>query len=373
MVKVLDMSSNYKLRVAVIAITKNGVDIALRIKAKMKDWDVYAQEKFRSIYNNNNNGINWYNEPTASLVARLFNSYNAFVCIFSLGAVVRLIAPYIKDKKSDPAVVVIDDKAKFVISALSGHLGGANDLARLIASILGATPVITTAADVNETIAVDLLGKEFNWVIDDITDANVTMLSAAMVNEEPIGVYQDAGELSCLINRRLPANVTVFKTLDDLMLSGYKALIVTDRIIDDKYSELIKRSVIYRPKSLVVGLGLHYDTSKEEIEKALEQVFKENGLSMKSIRNIATLKRPVEVKGLVEFSKEHGIDVRYYSKEHLASVNVPNPSSIVSMYEGTPSVAEASAILDSNGTLIVEKRKFPPNLTIAVARVKYQS
>ncbi len=357
-------------RVAIIAITKNGVDIALRIKAKMKNWDIYAQEKFKG--KSNSNSINWYSEPTTSLVAKLFNSYNALICIFSLGAVVRLIAPHIKDKKVDPAVLVIDDKARFVISVLSGHLGGANDLARLVASILDATPVITTAADVNETIAVDLLGKEFNWVIDDSTERNVTMLSAAMVNEEPIGIYQDAGESSWLKDRMLPKNVTLFNSLDELMLSGYKALIITDRVLDKRYDELLNRAVVYRPKSLVVGIGLHYDTSKEEIAYAVEHVFKENELSIKSIRNIATLKRPVEVKGLIEFSKEHGIEIKYYSKEDLASVNVPNPSSIVSMYEGTPSVAEASALLDSNGVLIVEKRKFPPNLTIAVARVKYQ-
>ncbi len=356
-------------RVAVVAITKNGVEIASRIKARMRYWDVYAQEKFKG-KNNYGININWYSEPTASLVARLFNSYNALICIFSLGAVVRLIAPYIKDKKVDPAILVIDDKARFVISVLSGHLGGANELARIVASILDATPVITTAADVNETIAVDLLGKEFNWVIDESTERNVTMLSAAMVNEEPIGIYQDAGE-PLIKDRGLPKNVTIFNSLDELILSGYKALIITDRVLD-RYDELLNRAVVYRPKSLVVGLGLHYDTSKEEIAYGIEQVFKEHGLSIKSIRNIATLERRLEVKGLVEFSKEHGIEIKYYTKEDLASVNVPNPSSIVSMYEGTPSVAEASALLDSKGVLIVEKRKFPLNLTIAVARVKYQ-
>ncbi len=88
---------------------------------------------------------------------------NALICLFSLGAVIRLIAPYLKDKKTDPAVIVIDDKTNFVISVLSGHIGGANELTQEISEKLNALPVITTAADVNKTIAVDLVGREFGW------------------------------------------------------------------------------------------------------------------------------------------------------------------------------------------------------------------
>jgi cobalt-precorrin 5A hydrolase len=375
------MNMNMSMSIAVISITKHGVEIALRIKNGIDRYyrfyrcDIYAQDKFRAYYNDDNdnssyNSINWYNEPTTALIARLFNSYDALICIFSLGAVVRLIAPHIRDKRSDPAVLVIDDRARYVISALSGHLGGANELAKEVAGILDATPVITTAADVNETIAVDLLGREFNWVIDDSTYSNVTMLSAAMVNEEPIGVYQDAGEVSWM--QRLPSNVKSFRSLEELLASGHKALIITDRLIDkdDRYSEMLKRSVVYRPKSLVVGVGLHYDTSKEEIASAIESVFSDNMLSTCSIRNIATLKRSIEVKGLRDYSNENNIQVVYYTKEELADVRVPNPSEMVNRYEGIYSVAEAAALLSSKGVLIVEKRKFPPNLTIAVARIK---
>ena len=108
-----------------------------------------------------------------------------------------------KDKKTDPAVIVIDDKTNFVISVLSGHIGGANELTEEIAEKLGALPVITTAADVNKTISVDLVGKEFSWKIDD--DSTVTKISAHMVNEEPIGVFQEAGEKNWY--KKLPKNV----------------------------------------------------------------------------------------------------------------------------------------------------------------------
>jgi cobalt-precorrin 5A hydrolase len=276
-----------------------------------------------------------------------------------------MVAPHLVDKKSDPAVIVIDDRANYVISALSGHLGGANALAKLIASFLGAKPVITTAADVNETIAVDLVGREFGWTIENFD--NVTRTSAFMVNEEKIAVYQDAGERGWW-QGQLPKNVTLVDSIDKVKSPDFKAaLVITDRAVDP---EVAAKSVVYRPKTLVVGIGLHWDTSKEVIESGVTTVFNEKGLALKSVRNIASVDRGARVKGLDEFAGQHGVSVRIYKKEDLAKVEVPNPSPAVQKFEGTASVSEASAILDSNnGELIVQKQKFPPNLTVAVCRV----
>ena len=175
-------------RTAVVAITKNGIEIARRIKARLPEVEIYVPAKHKD----SGADIHWFSDPSTQLVGNLFKTHDALVCVFSLGAVIRMVAPHLVDKKSDPAVVVIDDRANHVISALSGHLGGANALARLLASILDAKPVITTAADVNETIAVDLVGREFGWTIENFD--NVTKVSAKMVNEEKIALYQDAGE-----------------------------------------------------------------------------------------------------------------------------------------------------------------------------------
>ncbi len=348
------------MKIAVIAITKNGKAIAQKINNSI-DCNIFMPIKFKD-YDN----ITYYQESTPLMIGKLFNSYDALICIFSLGAVVRLVAKYLRDKKSDPAVIVIDDKANFVISALSGHLGGANTLTKLIADVLDATPVITTAADVNETIAVDLLGKEFNWTIDD--DKNVTMVSANMVNEEPIGVYQDVGEKDWL--KSLPKNVHKFNSLDALKESDCKAyLIITDKKVDD---ELLTKAVLYRPKSLIVGIGLHYNTSKEEISNGIRDTFTRHNLATKSIKALASVDKGMKIKGLEEYAKENNLTIKYYKKEELAKVRVPNPSDIVSRYEKTSSVAEAAAILASNGRLIVEKQKYPPNLTIAVAEMYYE-
>ena len=166
-------------RISVLAITKNGVKMGLSLKNLFPDWQIFAPSKF----SDNNEMINWYDNSTSIKIVDLFQSNDALICLFSLGAVIRLLAPHIKDKKTDPAVIVIDDKAQFVISVLSGHLGGANELSNNIAEKINATPVITTAADVNKTIPVDLLGREFGWKIDDIViGGNVTKISAYMVN-----------------------------------------------------------------------------------------------------------------------------------------------------------------------------------------------
>lgn len=350
-------------KVAIVCITKNGINISKRIKEKIPSASIYAQSKHKD----SSDGIIWFEKNTKIMIEEIFKEYESIICIFSLGAVIRLISNLLKDKKTDPAVIVIDDKANFVISALSGHLGGANSLTKSIADILNSTPVITTAADVNETIAVDLLGSEFKWRIENFE--NVTKISAFMVNEEKIGVYQDTGETKWW-NKELPKNVSIVKDIDELRSDDFKAgLIISDKIITDPL--LVNKSVIYRPKSLVVGLGFHWDTTQKEIEDGILKVLKENGLSFLSIRNLSTINRGKSPASLGSFSDKHGIPLEFYDKEKLDKIMVPNPSDVVKKYEGTSSVSEASSILSSGGELIVKKQKFPPNLTVAVSRINY--
>lgn len=348
-------------KVAIVCITKNGINISKRIKEKIPSASIYAQSKHKD----SSDGIIWFEKNTKIMIEEIFKEYESIICIFSLGAVIRLISNLLKDKKTDPAVIVIDDKANFVISTLSGHLGGANSLTKSIADILNSTPVITTAADVNETIAVDLLGSEFKWRIENFE--NVTKISAYMVNEEKIGVYQDTGETKWW-NKELPKNVSIVKDIDELRSDDFKAgLIISDKIITDPL--LVNKSVIYRPKSLVVGLGFHWDTTQKEIEDGILKVLKENGLSFLSIRNLSTINRGKSPASLGSFSDKHGIPLEFYDKEKLDKIMVPNPSDVVKKYEGTSSVSEASSILSSGGELIVTKQKFPPNLTVAVSRI----
>ena len=344
--------------VSVLAITKNGVNIGGKLKELFPDWNIFAPSKL----SNENKSIIWYSEPTSDKIIELFKNSNALICLFSLGAVIRLIAPHLKDKKTDPAVIVIDDKMTFVISVLSGHIGGANELTQEISEKLNALPVITTAADVNKTIVVDLVGRQFGWKIDDET--TVTKISAHMVNSEPIGVFQQTGNTKWY--KELPKNVTIYDNLEELKKSNSKAhLIISDAIIDD---ELAQESVIYRPQSLVIGIGLHWDTTKDTIREGIEDCLEKFNLSSKCIAKLVSIKKPEDVQGLIDLGKEMKIPVEYVDREELSEIITPNPSSTVKAFEGTASVSEAAAIKVSCGELIVEKQKFPPNLTIAIAR-----
>lgn len=344
--------------VSVLAITKNGINIGEKLKELFPNWDIFVPNKL----SNENKSITWYSEPTSDKIIELFKNSNALICLFSLGAVIRLIAPYLKDKKTDPAVIVIDDKTNFVISVLSGHIGGANELTQEISEKLNALPVITTAADVNKTIAVDLVGREFGWKIDDET--TVTKISAHMVNAEPIGVFQQTGNKKWY--KELPKNVTIYNSLEELKKSNSKAyLIISDTIIDN---ELAQESVIYRPQSLVIGIGLHWDTTKDTIKDGIEHCLKKFNLSSKCIAKLVSIKKSEDVQGLIDLGEEMKIPVEYVNREELAEIITPNPSNTVKAFEGTASVSEAAAIKISNGELIVEKQKFPPNLTVAIAR-----
>ena len=348
-------------KIAVLAITKNGIDMSLRIKEHFSGFEIFAPVKF----SNNNGKIQWYDESTTQKIVDLFKSNDGIVCLFSLGAVIRLLAPHIKDKKTDPAVIVIDDNANFVISVLSGHLGGANELSNEIAEKIGSTPVITTAADVNKTIAVDLVGKEFGWKIDD--DSNVTRISAFMVNKEKIGIFQNIGKKEWW-KGKFPENITFFSNIEDLKASESKGyLIITNDQIDDE--SVLKNSVVYRVPDLVVGIGLHWDTSKETILDGVNETLKKFELKQKQIARLVSIKKDKDVIGLIELGREMNIPIEYIDREELATITAPNPSETVQAFEGTASVSEAAAIKSSKGELIVEKQKFPPNLTVAIARI----
>lgn len=341
---------------AVLAITKNGLAVGRRIKNINPGWSLHAPRKL-----DDGGGAEWFDAPASEKVGELFKSRAALVCIFSLGAVIRLVAPHLAGKKTDPAVLVIDDAAGFVISALSGHLGGANALASELARELGARAVITTAADVNKTIAVDLVGRELGWAVEE--DSQVTAVSACMVNGQSVGVFQDSGSLSWRPDP-MPANVTVYPTHEELDSAGPEARMV----ISDRVREAGPRQVTYRPPSLVAGVGVHADTPAGKIVACIGEACASAGLSPRSVGTLASVRKPREVPGLAEAARKMGASVRYVEREQLAGVRVPNPSEVVERLEGTPSVSEAAALTASGGELVAQKAKFPPDLTVAIAR-----
>ena len=243
------------MKIAVVSITKHGIALAGRVIAALPGAALFCPEKFRVAAETAAPGAaHCYTGKVGDQVPALFAAFDGIVAIVSLGAVVRLIAPHLKNKETDPAIVVIDEAGRFVIPVLSGHLGGANQLAGHLATALGAQAVLTTASDARETLAVDLLGRELGWAFEASHD-EIVRCSAAMVNDEPVALVQEAGSTDWWANHAngrtgpLPANVTRFERLEDMPLDRFAAVLWISRreMPGDIAAQLAGRRVVYRP------------------------------------------------------------------------------------------------------------------------------
>ncbi len=243
------------MKTAVVSITKHGIALAGRVVAALPGAQLFCPEKFRIAGEAAAPGaVHCYTGKVGDQVPALFAAFDGIICIVSLGAVVRLIAPHLKSKETDPAVVVIDEAGRFAIPVLSGHLGGANQLAGHLATALGVQAVLTTASDARETIAVDLLGRELGWTFEASHD-EIVRCSAAMVNDEPVALVQEAGSTDWWANHGngrqgpLPANVTRFDRLEDVPLERFAAVLwISQRALPaGMATQLAGRRVVYRP------------------------------------------------------------------------------------------------------------------------------
>ncbi len=243
------------MKIAVLAITRHGIALAGRVVAALPGACLLAPESFRAAAEAAAPGaFSCYQGKTGDQMSALFGAFDGIVAIVSLGAVVRLIAPHLKGKEIDPAIVVLDAAGQFVIPVLSGHLGGANALAGRLATALGATAVLTTASDAQQTLAVDLLGRELGWTLV-ASHAEVVNCSAAVVNDEPVALVQEAGSADWWVNHAngrsgpVPANLIRFARLEDVAADQFKATLwISARAMPAALAPLFAgRCVTYRP------------------------------------------------------------------------------------------------------------------------------
>ncbi|MGM1021152.1 MAG: cobalt-precorrin 5A hydrolase [Bacillota bacterium] len=356
---------------AAVAITKHGVEMVRHLGASFPGTDVYYMSKFER-GDEQEHDIQLFEGSVKLILPDLFKQYNGIILFISLGAVVRMIAPILVDKKVDPAVVVIDDRGEHVISVLSGHLGGANELTRHVAAVLGARAVITTASDVQGTIPVDMLGRELGWVVDSFDKA--TPVSAAVVNEEPVALIQETGERNWWrYDKPVPAHIKVYASLAEASQEPFNAaLVVSDRMLESEEKEqFLTNGVLYRPKSLVLGIGCNRGTALEELEAGVLDTLNELRLSVKSVRNIATIDLKKDEEGLLALCAKYGWELVTYTPSELNTVQLPNPSETVFKYTGAYGVSEPSALLSSGADHWLLEKKKSGNMTISVARVSY--
>jgi cobalt-precorrin 5A hydrolase len=291
-----------------------------------------------------------------------FREFDGHVFIMSTGIVVRLIAPLLRAKTEDPAVVVMDELGVHAISLVSGHIGGANALARRVAEAIGATPVITTATDVNQLPAVDAIAAERGIRIEN--PSAIRAVSMALLNGERIGLHDPMGWME--------------DSLREFAVSfeeeNWSAGVWVDHrnTIDPKLAPKSTAILRLRPPSLVAGMGCNRGTDVGELRSLLLETLEAANLSPQSLAAIASVDVKADEPGLQELARELGIPFQTFPRESLRAVtDVPTPSEMVQRHVGTPSVCEAAALLGAgeSGKLLVAKRK-SVNGTVAVAEVR---
>lgn len=354
---------------AIVAITRNGLKLAKKLHKGIDHADVFYKGK----YGDGEEGIeNFtpYDGNSKDMMPVLFESYKGLIFIFSLGAAVRLIAPYVTDKKTDPAVVVVDDHGQFAISALSGHLGGANELTEKVANILQAVPVITTASDRQKTIAVDILGRPFGWTYE--SPCYLTAVSAAVVNDGNVAIIQESGEKDWWQREApLPRNLTLYKTIEEAPGKNNEAFIIITHRILEKEIQQWPNLVIYRPKVIALGIGCNRGTSQREIEEVIDGTLAELNFSKQSVKAICTIDLKKDESGLVETAEKHGWEFHYYPPEQLNTVKLEAPSETVYKYTGAYGVSEAAVKLYSGAEKLSVVKKKSGNVTISVAVIPF--
>jgi cobalt-precorrin 5A hydrolase len=361
---------------AIYAITRHGIAIAARLTAAVPESVLYVSQK---LFDRAPAGARPLPLPMGPLLADTFLAYDCHVFIISVGAVVRMVAPLLQNKKVDPAVLCIDDANRFTICVLSGHVGRGNAFTDRVAGALQNQAVITTASDAIGTLTVDILGRELGWTLDD-PDRNVTRGCAAVVNAAPVLFVQETGEPGFWPeDRPLPEGVTYTRTLDGVDPTAHEILlVVSDRDLAASHPGCLSNAVVYRPKSLVLGIGCDRGTPPDLIERGVASLLARHGLSGKSVKLIATLDRKADEPALLDLSQRHGWPLRAFTAAELDAVpGIENPSAVVERHEGTRGVSEPAALLAAGADrLLVGKQIYTEpgvgrSMTLAVARIPF--
>lgn len=353
---------NEKKELAVWAVTPNGTRLAGCLCRKLADADLFVSKKVETVQIDANRF-----SRLSDVLADTFAAYRGHIFIMSTGIVVRLVAPLLTDKTRDPAVVVMDELGCHAVSLAGGHLGGANALAVKAAKAVEADPVITTATDLNHLPAIDVIAKEAGLVIEN--PPAVKQVSMAFLTGGKVRLHDPYG----YIRGRIPESLCL--SWDTSFGEAGPESDQTPGIWVDDTGLSLKASgrehhvLCLRPRSLYVGIGCNRGTEKVEILSLVQEVFKENDLSLKSLAGIASISIKRDEKGLLETVEECNVPAAFYDREILSKVkNIPSPSGMVEKHTGVKSVCEAAAIQAAEGGKLVVLKQKTANVTVAVAR-----
>jgi cobalt-precorrin 5A hydrolase len=333
------------MRIAVVYLTKNGARLAERLVKALPEHEVEAFGKNASFGTE-------LSKPLSQFFAEALRSFDAIVCIMALGIVVRTLAKHLTHKRTDPAIVCIDELGRHVISVASGHRG-ANSLAKLIASRINAEPVITTSTDVQGLASVEEIAERFNLAID---EGDLKAVNAAIANHRRVAIFTD-----------LAIEVEPFESHPIVELSRKECdayVVITNKLVQLP----TKPYVLLRPKNLILGIGARKGIKKEKVLSAISHALREAELSMASIKALATIPQKAEEPGIARAAASLGLSIVSVPIDEVKRVEERfQGSEFVRRSVGIAAVAEPCAYIASGkGKLLLSKRAYG-GVTIAIA------
>ena len=395
------------MRLAAVAITDHGLKLCSQLNQELEGLDVYITEKLAANLEKNpaeteTVGFKVLDASLKEEMKNLLAVYEGLICFMALGIVIRVISPWLQNKRVDPAVVTIDESGSYVISTLSGHLGGANKLTERVANILEAQPVITTATDVSNKPSLDLLAAELNCAL--VPFARVKGANAALVNENKLNIFCKNAEykqalLKAVAGKNIAGNFSgeniefissaektaelTEGTAEEIRLNQLQkkkgfSLIFTNHKISylDLLAEQSKDILQMIPRNIIIGIGARRNIKAEKVEQAINRVQQELDLRKESLKALATVDLKQEEPGLNRAAEEMDLPLEIVTKEEISremeSANCKYSfSNFVKDKIGVGGVCEPAAMLTARKGKMLQEKKSHEGVTTAVVEESF--
>lgn len=337
------------MKVAIISVSKKGYDLSIKLKELLDNDSTIIK-------------CDIFHKDVKKTFNLLFNEYDAIIAIMASGILIRSISHLIESKTTDPAVLNIDDNGNFVISMLSGHLGGANKLTLKISKLINATPVITTSTDVNKKLGIDVLARDLYLSINNTKE--ILYFNKSIL---------EGKEVSFTVNSNGKYDY-LFDYLNNNTLEMDVSIYFSSRINDSEIeAECDSHKIILKPRKIVFGIGCRRGKSCEEINNAVKIVLNDLKMHESRINMLASAEIKKDEQGLIDYSNKLGVPIKFVELDKLKlfkSKDIQESDFVKSKF-GIPGVCEPSALINAgyDSKLIYKKTAFN-GVTVSVALSK---
>ncbi len=350
-------------RVTILPVTESGEELGGRMAGLFSEVELFSPKELKA-------------RGLKSVVKEAWSESDSIIFVCASGIAVRSIAPLLKSKATDPAVLVADETGNFVISLVSGHLGGANKLTRRVSSAIGATPVITTATDSRGLPCIEDITERFGLVIENIK--KIKVVNSAILDGGPVvvvdtdAVRRDGMEKFVASYGKSAGSIFTFtgKSVPRDVVRAY--VVVTPEADPVVLHPLKRNTMLLRPKEYVAGVGCRRGVSAEEVGRVIRKALKGVGVSPLTLKGLATIDIKRDEAGLLEFVRNAGVDIEFFTAEELNGVEaVSVSSSVVYAQTGAKAVAEPAALISAKTDRLCQEKIKSKRVTVALAKARF--